>query len=362
MKFTRRASIAIILVILCIIVHFYSGHAARVEQGYSTHLYKYISISLRLLFGWIPFSVGDILYGALFIWLIFKVVRFSKKVFRRRTMASFKEQSGRKLLRAITLLSILYLVFNVLWGINYNRKGIASQLGLKMEKYSQDDLKMLNGLLVAKINSSKAVLIRQQRNYPNNDSLIAEVKNAYDQLAQQYPYLVYEHVSLKPSIWGWLGNYAGFSGYYNPFTGEAQLNTTMPRFLLPYTACHEVAHQIGYAKEMEANFVGYLAASTSTDTSFHYSVYLDLFNYANRNLYFTDSAAAGMYRKQLSPAVVADIKEWIAFSRKYRNPIEPFIRWGYGVFLRSNQQPQGILSYDEVTGFLIAYYKKFGRI
>jgi hypothetical protein len=362
MKLTRRAAIAAILVILCIIIHFYSSSASRVEQGYSTHLYQYIALFLRTCFGWIPLSFGDILYGVLFIWLLIKAVRFIRNVFRRRTMSSFKEQTGRKLLKLIIFLSALYLIFNILWGINYNRKGIASQLGLKMEKYSQEDLKQLNGMLLEKINLSKEALIRQKRIYPNNDSLISEVKKSYDHLAHQYPYLAYGHVSLKPSIWGWLGNYAGFSGYYNPFTGEAQLNTTMPRFLLPYTACHEVAHQIGYAKEMEANFVGYLAASASTDTLFHYSVYLDLFNYANRNLYFTDSAAAGMYRKQLSPAVVADLKEWIAFSRRHRNPVEPIIRWGYGKFLRINQQPQGILSYDEVTGFLIAYYKKFGKI
>ncbi len=59
----------------------------------------------------------------------------------------------------------------------------------------------------------------------------------------------------------WLGNYLGFTGYYNPFTGEAQVNTTVPQFLLPNIALHEMGHQIGYAKEDEANFSAYLAAS-----------------------------------------------------------------------------------------------------
>lgn len=163
-------------------------------------------------------------------------------------------------------------------------------------------------------------------------------------------------------MWGKLGNYAGFTGYYNPFTGEAQLNTTIPKFLQPYTACHEVAHQLGYAKENEANFVGFLAAVASEDTLFHYSVYLDMFTYANRNLFETDSVAAKLYRKELIPAVQEDIKEWIAFNRKHRSLLEPAYRWMYGKFLQSNQQPGGIRSYSEVTGFLIAYYKKFGRI
>ena len=172
----------------------------------------------------------------------------------------------------------------------------------------------------------------------------------------------YHTISIKPSMWGWLGNYTGFTGYYNPFTGEAQVNTTVPEFLQPYIACHEVAHQLGYAKEMEANFVGYLAASASQDTLFHYSVYLDLFFYSNRNLYGNDSAGAKSFAMQLLPSVKADIKEWKDFNRRHKNPIEPVIRWVYGKFLEGNQQPQGVLSYDEVTSFMIAYYKKFGKI
>ena len=99
-------------------------------------------------------------------------------------------------------------------------------------------------------------------------------------------------------MWGWLGNYSGFTGYYNPFTGESQVNSTVPVFTIPYTACHEVAHQLGYAKEMEANFAGYLAASTSDDNFFRYSVYLDLFRYANRNLFLLDCRGSVLHAKR----------------------------------------------------------------
>ena len=163
-------------------------------------------------------------------------------------------------------------------------------------------------------------------------------------------------------MWSWLGNNMGFTGYYNPFTGEAQVNTLVPKFLQPFTSCHEVAHQLGYAKEMEASFVGYLAAVASQDTLLHYSVYLDLFMYSNRNLFETDSLAAKEFTKLLIPDVKDDVKEWKAFNKKHRNLFEPIFRWIFGVYLKQNQQPQGVLSYDEVTGFMIAYYKKYGKI
>ncbi len=260
------------------------------------------------------------------------------------------------------MLLTVYIFFNAFWGINYNRVGIAEQLNLKMEKYSLDDLKKLNSLLIEKVNGSKQVLVGKQIKYPSNNRLFSRVKQAYVHAETVYPFLHYQPVSLKPSLWSWLGNYMGFTGYYNPFTGEAQVNTLVPKFLQPFTTCHEVAHQLGYAKEMEANFVAYLAAAESQDTLLHYSVYLDLFMYSNRNLFMSDSVASREFRRQLIPEVKEDLAAWKTFNKKYKNPVEPVFRWVYGIYLRRNQQPQGVLSYDEVTGFIIAYYKKFGKI
>lgn len=48
--------------------------------------------------------------------------------------------------------------------------------------------------------------------------------------------------------------------------------------------------------------------------------------------------------------------------RCHRNPVEPIVRWFYGLYLRSSQQPQELFSYDAVTAFVIAYYRKFGEV
>jgi Protein of unknown function (DUF3810) len=225
-----------------------------------------------------------------------------------------------------------------------------------------EELKSMNALLITKVNTAKQSLVNSKAAYPSNQQLFTKVQENYEGIDSLYPFLKYNHQSLKTSMWGWLGNYVGFMGYYNPFSGEAQVNTTVPKFLQPFTACHEVAHQLGYAKEMEANFVGYLAASASKDTLFQYSVYLDLFIYSNRNLSNSDTASAKMYAGQLLPEIRNDLKEWRTFNRNHRNPLKPAIQWMYGKYLENNQQPQGMLSYDEVTSFLIAYYKKFGKI
>lgn len=359
MKYKKRLLFIVILLVAAIIVKLFSANTLRVEERYSSGLYGGIGAVLRWLFGWLPFSIGDIVYGLFSIWLIWKLVKLIKIAWQRKaTLDGFI----RGLLKTLTIALLLYIVFNVLWGINYNRKGIAYQLGLKMEQYSLDDLKNINALLISKVNAAKQSLVNSKAPYPSSGQLFARVQDNYKAIDSSYPFLKYSHQSLKPSLWGWPGNYVGFTGYYNPFTGEAQVNTTVPEFLQPFTASHEVAHQLGYAKEMEANFVGYLAASASADTLFQYSVYLDLFLYSNRNLYNSDSASSNAYAKQLLPEIKDDIQQWRAFNKRHKNPVEPVIRWMYGKYLESNQQPQGVLSYDEVTSFLIAYYKKFGKI
>jgi hypothetical protein len=359
MKYKKRLLFTGILFVLAVMARWYSSNIIRVEEGYSTGFYGGIAGALRVLFGWLPFSVGDILYGLAAICCIWKLGRLIRAIYQRKIT---RDSFIKGCLKFITILLLIYVVFNVFWGINYNRKGIAYQLGLKMDKYSLEDLKNINGLLISKVNAAKQSWISGQSRYPGSKDLFASVQENYNTIDSIYPFLKYDHRSLKPSLWGWLGNYVGFTGYYNPFTGEAQVNTTVPKFLQPFTASHEVAHQLGYAKEMEANFVGYLAASASRDTLFQYSVYLDLFLYSNRNLRQVDSASAKYYSLQLLPEIRNDITEWRNFILRHKNPVEPVIRWMYGKYLQSNQQPQGVWSYDEVTNFLIAYYKKFGKI
>jgi hypothetical protein len=362
MKTNRKAIVLSVLLGICLIIRLYSLGENRAEMGYSREFFPILAVFLRYTFGFLPLSVGDIFYGLLVGWVIVKLNSYFFYIFQNKSKPHPLKVIRKYSYKILVVACSIYIIFNIAWGINYNRRGIAWQLGLPVTEYSPEQLKEMNCLLIDRINASKQALVDQRFTYPSNAGLFRMLSASYKKLAETYPYLKYKQPSIKKSMWGKLGNYAGFTGYYNPFTGEAQLNTTIPKFLQPYTACHEVAHQLGYAKENEANFVGFLAAVASHDTLFHYSVYLDMFMYANRNLYETDSLSAKLYRKELIPPVQVDIREWMAFNKKHRSLLEPAYRWMYGKFLQSNEQPGGIRSYSEVTSFLIAYYKKFGHI
>lgn len=352
-----------VLLIIAIAIKVYSNDATRVEQGYATGFYPAIASFFRLLFGWLPFSIGDILYGLAGAWLVWRLVRGIRAIIKKQvTKASFAK-GLRKLL--LIILSV-YIIFNLCWGINYQRQGIAAQMDIKVDTFSYAELKDITIQLAGKLNATKSYLLRNNISYPSNNELFRKIRSAYTRAADSLPFLRYKNISIKPSIWSWVGNYTGFTGYYNPFTGEAQVNTLVPKFLQPFVACHEVAHQVGYAKENEASSVGYLSALYSGDSLLLYSTYFDLYTSARRELVYNvmenkDTASLKEISAILMPEVKDDIREMLAFFNRHKNPVGPLVREGYAFYLKNNNQPGGMHSYDEVTAFLIAYYRKYKR-
>lgn len=355
----RKTYILLTLIVLLVGIVWFSADGLRVERIYTFGLYPVISGILRIIFGWIPFSIGDIIYVVLTIFLIVRLVKFIRDLFRHRFSWRLFWKNGLSWLN--TLLAIA-LLFYIIWGINYQRLGIGYQLQLQAQTFDTGDLHHLEQAVLEKVNLAKSALIRNGQPYPSKQEVFKRSVHSYKQAAKEFPFLQYRHASIKSSMIGRLGNYLGFTGYYNPFTAEAQVNTTVPDFLIPYITTHEMAHQIGYAKEAEANFVGYLACAQSTDPLFHYSVYLDLFMYANRQLTYIDTTTAKRDFDRLLPEVKEDIEVWRKFNRSHSTFLQPVTDWVYGSYLKLNSQPEGMRSYGEVTGLLMAYYKKYGKI
>ena len=348
-----------VIVILIVLIKLFSLNATNVERFYSTGIYINISRFFRFLFGWIPFSFGDVLYFLAGCWILYKIIKNIKLVFQKRYSAKI---FGNQIVKLLFLAGIIYIVFNLFWGLNYNRKGIAHQLNFTSLDYDTTDLVILQSLLLDKVNNSKTIIQKNKSKYPKKSDLFLRAKQCYSESEKKLPFLSYKNQSVKSSFYGWWGNYIGFTGYYNPFTGEAQVNTTVPAFLQPDIALHEMGHQLGYAKEDEASFAGYLASVNSTDTVFHYSTYLSLFIYANQEVFSFDSLKSKESFDLLSPGVKKDLKEWRNFNLAHQGYLEPAITWLYSKYLKINDQPKGMRSYNQVIAMVIAYYKKYGII
>lgn len=353
----RRNIMWICLIVLAAGIKLLSFYPAAVERYYSTGVYLLLSRLQRILFGWLPFSFGDVLYLAVLIWLVVALVRAIRSFVRREAGRAWFFSFVR---RTLLVCLWVYVLFNGLWGLNYDRQGIAYQLKLRVHPYSTLELEQLTSTLAVRLNQLDSAARRERAALDRSGRLFAGAVIAYDSLVAKDKRLAYSFPSVKSSLFSYIGLYLGYGGYYNPFTGEAQVNTRQLPFTQPYTTCHEMGHQLGYARENEANFAGYLSAHSSPDPAFRYSAYFDLWMYATGEMYSRDSGFVKMLVRQLHPGIRQDFRELRAFSRRYANPMETRLWKLYGGYLRANRQPKGMVTYTEVTAWLIAYAENVG--
>ena len=145
MKTGKKGKIVAGLLLVIIIIKLYVLNAERVETGYSTQFFKHFSAILRSITGIFPFSIGDILYAVFVVWLLFQLFRMVRFLVSKANKGLKRNYLSTILYRWLVWGASLYIVFNLFWGINYNRKGIASQMGLKkITKFNKIDGSLKN--------------------------------------------------------------------------------------------------------------------------------------------------------------------------------------------------------------------------
>jgi len=304
----------------------------------------------RTLLGWLPFSVGDIIYVSLGILAIVYLIIKRNNLFTKRMLVN-----------VFMVISVAYFTFHLMWGLNYYRQPVSAVFDLE-ESFELEELIRVSGQLVASSNrlqteitgdSVTAVVIPHSRG-----KIFDMAMSGYDKIGQEYGKLKYRRPSIKPSMLSLMLSYMGYGGYINPFTLEGQVNRKLPTFRLPVVSAHEIAHQVGYSKENEANFLGYLAASSSPDPYARYSAKTFGLSHCLGQLQVLDSVMTDSLIARMHPGVRQNFVEVREFWESYKNPLEPVFKSAFDTFLKANRQKEGMASYSRVVGLLVAYHRK----
>jgi len=346
----NKRFLTILLPVQIIIVNLLSRYPNFIEKYYSNGIYPYISSFFRTILSWLPFSIGDILLLIAFIYILISIFRFLKNRPRNYKKAFFNIASK---------LSILYFFFYLFWGLNYYRNPLQESMQLTVPQYNIEELTLLTEKLLIKtqeahFNLTKNDTIPVQTIFTQTE-LLEKTEKGYAILANKYPQFTYKHAKVKKSIFSTPMSFMGFSGYLNPLTGEAQVNYNSLDFKIPATASHEVAHQLGYANESEANFIGYLAATNSDDLLFQYSGYLLALQYALGNIYRSDKDLYHEIRNRLPIGIKKNLATNHKYWEKYDNPLMPYFHKIYSTYLKANHQKDGMKSYGKMIGLVMAY-------
>ncbi len=345
-----KNGIALSLIPQIILVKWLGSYPNLIETYYSKGLYPIIAKFSRTVLGWIPFSVGDILYAILFFFA------FRYLILKRKEIRKFPKAFVRNI---FMVLSLAYFLFHLFWGFNYYRIPISTTLALK-ETHSTEELVLFTEKLIEKTNEVQYAITADSTEivkipYSKKEILDKSI-HGFEVLQKQIPFLEYVRPSLKKSLFSTPLTYMGYGGYLNPFTNEAQVNSKLPNFRFPGVCGHEVGHQLGYSAENETNFIGYLVTSQNEDIYFKYSAYSSALSYCLSDIKRRDNATFEKLYGRLNTGIKKNFQEVADFWQDYENPMEPVFKSIFNSFLKANNQTKGIKSYNSVVSLLVTYH------
>lgn len=320
---------------------------------YNQKFYSYLDRFLHLISNIIPFSLGDVLYAVVVIYFIYKCfVLIKRKLYK---------DFGVFILTSVLL---FFGIFQIFWGLNNYKFSVAHQLKLE-RSYTQAELDSITNQLTEIVNNQHFLITKDSlKKVVINKDLELFNKNAklnYTKLPDHLKKILTKNRinNVKPSFYSTLQSYTGFSGYFNPFTHENQVNIQIPTIGMPVTVAHEMAHQLGIASETEANFYGYKVLLQSTDLKFKYAANLYALKYCLKQYKNENEETYQLLFNRLNVGVRQNILESEQFWQSKRNVSSYFFKHLYGRFLKINNQKDGILSYNKFVDLLINYNKKY---
>lgn len=345
---------------LAYLIQFLSSRASGLaEKIYSRGVYRIIARFLNLISGHIPVSIAEILVVLSILFALFYIVKTIIRMIKSSSKA-FKILCNA-LVNILTAVSLLYFGFMLLWGINYQRLPFSQIANYDTSPASTDEL-----LEVCKSLMEHANRLRKHVEEDNNGgmklsaSVNETLKRAclgYEAASKTYPELHHNYGRPKGVILSEVMSYLGIGGVYFPFTGEANVNISMPHTSIPFTACHEMAHQIGFAREDEANFIAYIACKNHPSPDFQYSGILSALINATNTLYRYNRDEYFKLRNSFSEGVIRDLDALNIYWEKYDTPIEDFSSSVNNTYLKANMQQDGVRSYGRMVDLLIAEYR-----
>ena len=213
---------------------------ARRAEGfadwYSENIYDIAVGTIGRAAGAFPFSVSEVL---LYVVIAAAAVFAVRVVLRKAGKAEFA--------MFLCLACGLFFLYSANCGVNYYRTSFAQSIGLQAGDYTVDELEKVCAVLTEELNSladdvsrdeSGAMIITCDVEKTAREDMM-RLAGDYSPLEGYYP-------KPKGLIFPWILSVQKVTGIYSPFTVEANYNSGMTAYNIPFTACHELSHLRGF--------------------------------------------------------------------------------------------------------------------
>ena len=338
-----------------IAAYFALRHDTRVMQALTDGLVRPYHRAMSRVCSHFPFSVVEVLIvlGVLLalVYIIFSVIQLIRCPERGKRIYRF-------CLTCLTAFSLIYGGFCLLWGVYYYSADFEEQSGIHGGPASVEQLTAVTRYFTDLVNQYDAQITRDAEGAfaEDLDTVFARSPQLYSAVENAVPCLAGDALAAKPVFFSRLMSYINFTGFFSPFTGEANINVDSPACLAASTIAHEQAHQRGVAEEDEANFVAVLASLNSGDPVYCYSSCLLAYIHLGNALYAADYDAWQENYARLADGPRRDLADNNAYWKQFETPVSQVSDQVYSGFLQSYGQTLGLKTYGKCVDLLIAYY------
>lgn len=354
----------------------------RYPNFYTDKLFYYISWPIKKVIAYFPFSVAEIaLYASIaailfwFIKMLVGTVHAGRRCYIRKKQNvpiegfSLLQPLVQLVLRLSSFICVIVSAFVLFGGINYTSLTFSEKAGYELEEADVDQLSQLCRLLSARAAAARLTLALEadgtiNENYAdyNPFRLIDDALDAYQNLPEEYAYLKRDYPRAKLAVSSPVMSNIHITGIYPYIIPEAVVNAQTPIMSLPHTICHEMAHQRGFAREDEANYIAYLACIHSDNPLFVYSGYYTAFTYAMDQLYLYDQKSWQEISSATASGIWLDNLEESNFWQQYQTVSSEFTGSVNDTYLTVMDVDDGVHSYGRMIDLILAEEKQKGTI
>lgn len=268
----------------------------------------------------------------------------------------------RQFSRITSVPIILIILFYWQWGFHYNAPTLTQQLQLDLkspgEKRLMEEVRQTMETLLAlriemKIDTTQA--ISEVYEGTGEDSLLYLAGKDILFMLGLPIYGDPKVKKLRPD--GFLHRF-NTSGFYNPITGECNLEADLHPLQVPFVAAHEWTHSQGITDEGDANFLGFLICMNSADPFHRYSGLLTYWRYLLRDLRRNSPENYEMVQGQVKVGIKKDLLEIKESLYKYPEFMPQIRDMVYNSYLTTHGVKDGMESYNRIVTMVITYKRE----
>lgn len=336
------------LVVLAAVVALTPTPSTLVDRFYSTWAYPALQRTVTALSNRAPFALLDpLLVVVIGAWLALAV----RDVMRRRRTGGLRA-AARIATRTVVWAAGFYIIFLLVWGLNYRRTPLVEKLPFDARAVTSDAARSLAFTSVDELNAlHDAADAAYRAGWPPagaiDSALAASVARVDRQTGGRGAVTAGRP---KRTVLDWYFRRAAVDGMINPYFLETLVSSTLLPFERSFVVAHEWSHLAGVADEGDANFLAWLACVQSSAPA-QYSGWLFLYSELAGTL--RDQARADVAAR-LGPGPRADLA---AIRARVLQQINPRVAAAgqrvYDRYLKANRVEAGVDSYDRVVQLVL---------